>query len=179
MDKVLILLCGKLDRRTFSLPIPFQIISDIQNLTTVIDNPALETRFIVLYYDRLDPSSAHILCPLSCKGNVDVVVLGGNLLNDLPPNQINRLRLSDDLATYKAILCGIHAYQSIAKRYYASNDKDLAAYFDAEAKKLLRWWINNIRVGLAIFFVFNQETRLFFISVESMPYIAHSIEYRL
>ena len=146
MDKVLILFCGKLGQRTFSIPIPFQIIPDIQNLPTTIAKFPPETRFIVLYHDRLDPSSTNILCPLSCKENIDVIVLGEKSLNDLPPNEINRLRLSDDLVTYKTILCGIRAYQSIAKRYYASGDKDLGAFFDDEARKLLRWLINNFRV---------------------------------
>lgn len=155
-DELVAILCGRVFNKTHRLPpISFEIVSDIRDVRIIIQKYPPLTRFIILYYDQLDQVSGEILCPLSCEENIDVIVLGGNSLNNLPQNQINRLRLSDDLAAYKTVFCGIHAYQLIAKRYYASNNKDFGAFFDDEARKLLSWLINNFRVGLSIFFALN------------------------
>ena len=161
------LLCGRLCNRTLRIPIPFQIVPDIRNLEVIFRTYPATTRFVVLYYDPLDSSSAAILSPLSARQNIDVIVLGGNSLNNLPVNHINRLRLSEDLATYKTAIYGINAYQLIAKQYYASNEKILGAFFEDEAKKLLSWLIDNFRVCSSTDFSLTKNNSLFLFQLKS------------
>lgn len=152
-DRLVALLCGRLCDKTLRLPsIPFEIVPDIRHLAVIIRKYVATTRFIILYYDQLDATSEAILYPFSTQPNIDVIVLGGNSLNNLPPNQMNRLRISEDLATYKTAIYGIRAYQLIAKQYHASNEKLLSTFFEDEAKKLLAWLIDNFRVGISTVF---------------------------
>lgn len=144
-NKAMVLLCGNLGKRTVNCPIPHQFVSNIQELSTTIEgNPA--TNFVIIFYGELDSHSEGILKELHQRMHIPIIVTIGNSSDDLPPNQVNRLRLTEDLLTYKTVLWGIRAYQSLSKQYYDSRETFCGKFFEKKAKMLDHWLMENFRV---------------------------------
>ena len=150
MPELLLLLCGVVHNRTFCFfPIPFRIVN-VQDLRETINNYLQVSWFIICHCGRPDSQSAEILGPLSNENNIDVIISPESALNNTPANQVNRLRLSEDLLVYKVALCAIRAYRLILEQNDAVTVNG-PKFSQEKQEEITKWLIQFFQVESFIF----------------------------